>query len=73
LGRIQLKKILTNGIIFFLASAFIADAQENPCDQISVPRADFEVRTDFARITTKWYPEWLDTKEVTNRCFMKEN
>jgi len=68
-----MKKILLASIILSLASAFIADAQENPCDQISAPRADFEVRTDFARVTTKWYPEWLDTKEVTNRCFMKVN
>ncbi len=36
--------------------------QEKLCDQISVPRADFQVRTDFARVATKWYPEWLEKK-----------
>jgi len=49
-------------IIFLLLSLPVSPliAQENPCDQISVPRADFEVRTDFARVATKWYPEWLE-------------
>ena len=33
--------------------------QQNVCDQISVPRAEFDARTDFAMVISKWYPEWL--------------
>jgi len=47
-------------VLLFLQPVYSLVSQEYPCNQISVPRADFEVRTDFARITTKWYPEWLD-------------
>ena len=30
------------------------------CDHISVPRAEFESRTDFAKVAIKWHPEWLE-------------
>ena len=40
--------------------SILVQAQQNVCDQISVPRADFEARTDFARVVTHWFPEWLE-------------
>ncbi len=47
-------------IIIICSSFVITNAQQNFCDLISVPRDNFNVRTDFARVDTKWYPEWLE-------------
>ena len=47
-------------IIIICSSFVITNAQQNFCDLISVPRDNFNVRTDFARVNTKWYPEWLE-------------
>ena len=46
--------------LLLICCTFIAKAQQNLCDQISVPRADFDVRTDFAKVDIHWYPEWLE-------------
>jgi len=47
-------------LIIICFSSILTQAQQNLCDRISVPRADFEVRTDFAKVDFKWYPEWLE-------------
>jgi hypothetical protein len=53
-----MKELVLGALFMLIASVIIA--QENPCDQITVPRADFEVRTDFAKVEVNWYPEWLE-------------
>ena len=47
-------------LILFVLSPLWTFAQENICEEISVPRAEFEYRTDFARVDVQWYQEWLD-------------
>ena len=34
--------------------------QQNKCPNLPLPRGDFEVRVDFARVDIHWYPEWLE-------------
>ncbi len=65
IASISMRSFILITLIGYLSAS--AQAQQNVCDQISVPRADFEVRTDFAKVVTHWYPEWLekfDGKEV---------
>jgi len=50
-------------LVIICYSTIMIKAQGKYCDQISVPRADFEARADFARIEVKWYPEWLAKNE----------
>jgi hypothetical protein len=47
-------------LVILSISPISAIAQENICDEISVPRASFEARTDIARVDVEWYKEWLD-------------
>ena len=58
IASISMRLFILLTLIGYLSAS--AQAQQNVCDQISVPRADFEVRTDFAKAVTHWYPEWLE-------------
>ena len=53
---------ITRAILLLAFTALLSVSmygQQNVCDQISVPRAEFDARTDFAMVISKWYPEWL--------------
>ena len=50
-------------VALMLISTWLSAQEGNPCDKISVPGADFEVRTDFAKVAIKWYPEWLELND----------
>jgi hypothetical protein len=49
------------GLFFFITISLIA--QQNVCTNFSVPRSDFDIRVDFARVQTHWYPEWLEVND----------
>ena len=33
---------------------------QSPCEHTTLPRADFDVETRFAKVEVHWYPEWLE-------------
>ena len=38
-------------------------SEEEECDQVEIPRAQFEARTDFPQVDVHWYQEWLDAHD----------
>ena len=55
-----MKAIHIINLLVFNCCFVIFGAAQEKCDQITVPRAEFETRTDFAKVEVKWYPEWLE-------------